>query len=82
MNKKEHLKSILTRKARLENKRYFDINIGEISREIGCTSNEVEALLRCLQQEKEIKSLVPLGLSKELYALTILENSSILNPKI
>ena len=80
MNKKEHLKSILNRKARLENKRCLDINIGEISREIGCMSNEVEKLLNRLQQEKEIKALIPLGLSKETYTLTILEKSSILNP--
>lgn len=80
MNNKEHLKSILNRKARLENKRCLDINIGEISREIGCTSNEVEELLEHLQQEKEIKALIPLGLSKKIYTLTILEKSSLLNP--
>ena len=80
MNKKEQLKSILNRKARLENKRYLDIDIGEISREIGCPSNEVEELLKQLQLEKEIKALVPLGLSKGMYTLTILENSSIMNP--
>jgi len=79
MNKKESLKSILNRKAYLEKNRYLVINIGEISREIGCSSNEVKELLKQLQREKEIKALLQVGFLKEEYTLTILENSSILN---
>ena len=73
------LKGILYRKAKLENKRSLDVNLGEISREIGCSSKEVESILRYLQAEKEIKALIQVGFSKEDYTLTILENSSILN---
>lgn len=79
MNKKESLKSILNRKAYLEKNRYLVINIGEISQEIGCSSNEVKELLKQLQREKEIKALLQVGFLKEEYTLTILENSSILN---
>ena len=79
MNKKESLKSILNRKAYLEKNRYLVINIGEISREIGCSSNEVKELLKQLQREKEIKALLQVGFLKEEYTLTLLENSSILN---
>ena len=65
MNSLNQLKAILNRKAKLENTRYLDVNIGEISREIGCSSKDVELLLKRLQMQKEIKALIQVGLSKE-----------------
>lgn len=75
----ERLKNILGRKVELNNgKRDIDINIGEISRELGCSKEKVVSLLYTLQGAKEIKRLIPMGFSKEEYTLTVLANSSIL----
>lgn len=42
MINKDKLKSILSRKVKLnDGKRDIDVNIGEISREIGCSSSDV-----------------------------------------
>lgn len=79
MNKIDHLKTILKRKAELEKTRYLNVNLEDISREMGCSSTEVETLLRRLLSEREIKTLIQVGFHKEDYTLTVLENSSILN---
>ena len=74
----DKLKAILRRKVEVSGKRDIDINIGEISRELGCSKDEVVSLLYSLQNTKEIKRLISMGFSKEEYTLTVLENSSIL----
>jgi len=78
MGNLNQLKAILNRKVKDSKSRYLDINIGDISREMGCSVNDVEKELRQLLREKEIKALNKLGFSNEEYTLTILENSSIL----
>ncbi len=77
----EKLKNILGRKVKLNNgKRDLkDINLGEIAREIGCSSGDVLSGLKNLQISGDIKRLMPSGFSKEDYTLTVPENSSILN---
>lgn len=78
MINKEELKLILGRKVKLnEGKRNLDINIGEIAREIGCSSGDVLSGLKQLQYSGEIKRLLQVG-PKEEYTLTVLEKSSIL----
>ncbi len=59
--------------------RTLNINLKEISRELRCTANEVEMMLKHLKVTKEIKALIQVGFSKEEYTLTVPENSSILN---
>lgn len=59
--------------------RHLDINLGEISREIGCTVNDVHRLLTQLQKKGEIKALIQVGFDKNNYTLTVLEDSSIMN---
>lgn len=74
------LKSILGSKVKLNNgKRDLDINIGEIARKTGCSSDEVLSGLKQLQCFGEIKRLTQIGLSRDEYTLTVLEKSSILN---
>jgi len=73
------LKAILNRKVKDSKSRYLNVNIGEISREMGCSADDVLMKLKQLQREKEIKALIKIGFSNEEYTLTILENSSILN---
>ncbi len=73
------LKAILNRKVKDSKSRYLNVNIGEISREMGCSVDDVVMKLKQLQLEKEIKALIKIGFSNEEYTLTILENSSILN---
>lgn len=74
----DKLKAILRRKVEIRGKRDIDINVGEISRELGWAKEEVVSLLYTLQNTKEIKRLTSMGFSKEEYTLTVLENSSIL----
>lgn len=74
----EKLKAILKRKVGISGKRDIDINIGEISHELGCSKEEIVSLLYTLQNAKEIKRLISMGFSKEEYTLTVLEKSSIL----
>ena len=74
----DKLKAILRRKVEIRGKRDIDINVGEISRELGCSKEDVISWLYTLQNNKEIKRLIPMGFSKEEYTLTVLENSSIL----
>lgn len=74
----EKLKAILRRKVEIQGKRDININVGEISRELGCSKEDVISWLYTLQNNKEIKRLIPMGFSKEEYTLTVLENSSIL----
>lgn len=79
MINKDKLKSILSRKVKLnDGKRDIDVNIGEISREIGCSSSDVLFGLKQLEYTREIKRLMPIGFSKDEYSLTVLEKSSIL----
>lgn len=74
----EKLKSILGRKVKLnDGKRDLDINVGEIARDVGCSSGDVLFGLKQLQYSGEIKRLLQVG-SKEEYTLTVLEKSSIL----
>ena len=78
MINREKLKSILCRKVKVNNgKRDLDINIGEIAREIGCSSSDVLSGLKQLQYSGEIKRLLQVG-AKEEYTLTVLEKSTIL----
>lgn len=85
MSQLNQLKDILYRKVKINvmdkkpNPRLLDINLGEISRGMGCSVKDVECLLQHLKSEKEIKTLIPNAFSKEEYSLTIPENSSILN---
>ena len=72
------LKAILNRKVKDSKSRYLNVNTGEISREMGCSADDVLMKLKQLQREKEIKALIKIGFSNEEYTLTILENSSIL----
>ncbi len=72
------LKAILNRKVKDSKSRYLNVNIREISREMGCSADDVLMKLKQLQREKEIKALIKIGFSNEEYTLTILENSSIL----
>ena len=74
----EKLKGILGREVKLnDGKRDLDINIGEIAREIGCSSGDVLLGLKQLQYSGEIKRLLQVG-PKEEYILTVLEKSSVL----
>ncbi|MCR5424037.1 MAG: hypothetical protein K6E93_04645 [Bacteroidales bacterium] len=59
--------------------RHLEINLGEISREIGCTVNDVQELLTQLQNRGEIKVLKQIGFDKNDYVLKVLENSSIMH---
>ena len=79
MGKTNMLKAILNRKVKDSKSRYLNVNIGDISREMGCSVNDVVMKLKQLQREKEIKALIKIGFSNDEYTLTILENSSILN---
>jgi DNA-binding transcriptional regulator GbsR (MarR family) len=76
----DKLKNILGRKVKLNNgnRDLNDINIGEIAREIGCSSSDVLSGLKQLQYSGEIKRLLQVG-AKEEYILTVLPKSSILN---
>lgn len=74
----DKLKAILKRKVEIQGKRDIDINVGEISRELGYSKEAIVSLLYTLQNNKEIKRLTSMGFSKEEYTLTVLENSSIL----
>lgn len=74
----EKLKVILFKKVKLKSGiRDLDVNIGEIAREIGCSSGDVLSGLKQLQYSGEIKRLLQVG-PKEEYTLTVLEKSSIL----
>ncbi len=81
MTNVEKLKIILNRKVKLNsgNRNLKDINLGEIAREIGCSSRDVLSGLKYLQISGDIKRLMPSGFSKEDYEFTVLEKSSILN---
>ena len=85
MSKLNQLKEILCRKVKINvmdnkpNPMSLDINLGEISREMGCSAASVKDLLKELQLKKEIKRLIPLEFNKDNYTLTVLENSSIMN---
>ena len=79
MERNNQIMTILNRKVKLEKKRNFEINVRELSVEMNCSVKEVEYLLKTLLLEGEIKALVQVGFSRDEYALTIPENSSILN---
>ena len=68
----DKLKAILKRKVEIQGKRDININVGEISRELGCSKEDVISWLYTLQNNKEIKRLIPMGFSKEEYTLTVL----------
>ncbi len=76
MENVEKLKSILQRKTKVNNSRYLEINIDEISREIGCSVKDVKDLLNHLSANKDIKAIVQNGLGND-YSLTVLEKSTI-----
>ena len=79
MSTLDNVKVILGRKASIYKKRDLDISLGEIARELGCTSSNVLSALKQLEYRKEIKRLIPLGMTGDEYTLTIMEKSSILN---
>lgn len=76
MGKIDKLKDILQRKTKFSNSRYIEINIDEISMEIGCSRNEVLFLLNQLSSQKEIKAIKQVGFGND-YMLTVLEKSTI-----
>ena len=85
MNQLARLKHILYRKVKAKaltnenSARHIDINLGEVSREIGCTVNDVQRFLTQLQDKGEIKALIQVSFDKNNYTLTVLEKSSIMN---
>lgn len=76
MGQIDKLKDILQRKTKLENDRHIEINLDEISRELGCGIKDVEVLLKRLCFSKDIKALIPKGTANN-YLLTVLEKSTI-----
>lgn len=79
----EELNNTLCKMVKLNNgKRDLDINIREIAGELGCSSNDVLSGLKQLEFVREIKRLIPIGLSKNEYTVTVLEKSSILSDLI
>ena len=72
----DKLKDILQRKTKLSNSRYIEIDIDEISIEIGCSKKEVLLLLNELYSQKDIQAVKQVGFGND-YALTVLEKSTI-----
>ena len=60
----------------LKKSRYIDINIGEVSKEMGCTPNDVLIELQSLVDSKDIKALTPYEFHGD-YSLIVRESSSI-----
>lgn len=85
MNQLTRLEHILYRKVKVKaltsenSARYLEINLGEVSSEIGCTVNDLQKLLKQLQNKGEIKALIQVGFDKNNYTLTVLEDSSIMH---
>ncbi len=85
MNQMTQLEHILYRKVKVKaltnenNARYIEINLDEVSCEIGCTVNDVQKLLTQLKNKGEIKALIQVGFDNNNYTLTVLEDSSIMN---
>lgn len=75
----EKLKAILRRRVEVSGKRDIFVNIGELSRELKCSKDDVLSLMDILKNNKEIKRFMPEGFAKDDYSLTVLENSSILS---
>lgn len=78
----EKLKAILRRRVEVSGKRDIFVNIGELSRELKCSKDDVLSLMDILKNNKEIKRFMPEGFSKDDYSLTVPENSSILSKYI
>lgn len=76
MERINKLKDILQRKTKLNNSRYLEVNINEISNEIGCSMKEVLYMLNELCLQKDIKAVKQVGLGND-YMLTVLEKSTI-----
>lgn len=76
MERINKLKDILQRKTKLNNSRYLEVNINEISNEIGCSMKEVLYMLNELCLQKDIKAVKQSGFGND-YMLTVLEKSTI-----
>ena len=76
MERINKLKDILQRKTKLNNSRYLEVNINEISNEIGCGMKEVLYILNELCMQKDIKAVKQVVFVND-YTLTVIEKSTI-----